>query len=202
MMMTGAQLLNKMISQLVHMILGHAISMRFPRAVERNVVQALNFKGASKSRHIGRTTCLLFTAAYGRLTPIAVFGNCGSALKDLEPINSAWSRFADENLEFGVFVMHIESPTRREIWLAVLLLVSLLFVSRSRPDFVLSPSIQSGPSDKPATQNSTHVEQEIPPQPLRDRIRWGAGEIPQTKIVAHVPGEWWWKALPFYIVHN
>jgi len=86
--------------------------------------------------------------------------------------------------------MHIESPTRREVYLAILLLVSLLFVSQSRPDFDLPASVQTGSSDKQATPNSSNVEQAIAPQSLRDRIRWGAGEIPQTQILAHVPGEW------------
>ena len=86
--------------------------------------------------------------------------------------------------------MHIESPTRREIWLAVFLLISLLFFSRSRTNFDVAPSTRtSGPNDNfSPSQNSSDVEQEITPQPFRDRLKWGAGEIPQTKIVAHVPG--------------
>jgi hypothetical protein len=84
--------------------------------------------------------------------------------------------------------MLIESPTRREIWLAVFLLVSLLFISRSRSDLNLPRSVRAGPEDNLPTQNSTYLEHGIAPQLLRDRVRW-ASQVPQTKIVAHVPGE-------------
>jgi hypothetical protein len=96
--------------------------------------------------------------------------------------------------------MHIESPTRREIWLAVLLLLSLLLISRSRSDFGVSPSLRTRPNVNTQSKNSSYVEHEVAPQPLRDRIRWGTGEIPHTEVVAHVPGELYivgsWVFLP------
>jgi hypothetical protein len=85
--------------------------------------------------------------------------------------------------------MRIEKLTRREVWLAVFLLVSLLSLSKSRANFNLTPSIQTPHDDKPPTHNSSYVEHEREPKLLHDRIRWGANDVPQTKIVAHVPGE-------------
>ena len=83
--------------------------------------------------------------------------------------------------------MHIELPTRREVWLAASLLVSLLFFSKSRADLDITPFVHD---DKSPTHNSGYVEHEREPELLRDRIRWEANDsIPQTKIVAHVPGE-------------
>ena len=50
-------------TRLVHMIWGHAISMRFPRAV------GYGFKSASESRRIEKTAIFFaITTAYGRLT--------------------------------------------------------------------------------------------------------------------------------------
>lgn len=84
--------------------------------------------------------------------------------------------------------MHIEPPTRREIWLAVFLLITLLFVSRSRPTFELPSSASTGSQHDLATHDSASHGTELAPQSPRGRIRWGSGEVPQTKLVAHVPG--------------
>jgi hypothetical protein len=34
-----------------------------------------------------------------------------------------------------------------------------------------------------------YMEHGREPELLRDRTRWGANDVPQTKIVSHVPGE-------------
>jgi len=57
MMMTGAQLLNKIMMRLVHMIWGHTISMWFPHAVERNV--KVRFQGRIQKQTYRENDCLL-----------------------------------------------------------------------------------------------------------------------------------------------
>lgn len=84
--------------------------------------------------------------------------------------------------------MHTEAPTRREIWLAVVLLLSLLFLSRSHSKFELPVSVETGINGNQSTTNSSFPGNEIALQSLRDRIRWGKAQVPVTKIVAHVPG--------------
>jgi hypothetical protein len=85
--------------------------------------------------------------------------------------------------------MHTETPTRREIWLAVFLLVSLLFLSRSsHSSYVLPASIQTGLQGNLSAPNASLAGDEIVLHSLRDRIRWGKAQVPETKIVAHVPG--------------
>lgn len=80
--------------------------------------------------------------------------------------------------------MHIEPPTRREISLAVFLLVSLLLFSRSRSNLEFSPLNRTF-----SAHNSTQHGYQVTAQNFRGLIRWGKGEVPQTKLVAHVPGE-------------
>jgi len=79
--------------------------------------------------------------------------------------------------------MHIEAPTRREIWLALFLLVSLLLISRSRSDLNIPPDVRVSGL---LTENSSHVQHHSAPH---QRIQWGTGEVPQTKIITHVPGK-------------
>jgi hypothetical protein len=85
--------------------------------------------------------------------------------------------------------MHIKSLTRREVWLAVFVLVSLLFLSKSHANLDHTPFIRTPHDHRPPTYNSSYVEHERERELLHDRIRWGANDVPQTKIVAHVPGE-------------
>lgn len=85
--------------------------------------------------------------------------------------------------------MHTETPTRREIWLAVFLLVSLLFLSRSsHSPNALPASIQTDLHGNLSAPNASLAGDEIVLHSLRDRIRWGKAQVPETKIVAHVPG--------------
>lgn len=85
--------------------------------------------------------------------------------------------------------MHTEAPTRREIWLAVFLLVSLLFLPGSHSDLELPASIHTGLYGNSSTRlNSSLISNDTGPQNFRDRIRWEMAQVPETKIVAHVPG--------------
>ena len=80
--------------------------------------------------------------------------------------------------------MHIEAPSRREVWLVVLLLASVLLISWSNP----SSSVTSTGS---ALQEGVVVNSslEVKPKNIRDVVQWGTGEVPHSSVVAHVPGE-------------
>ncbi|KAJ7081367.1 hypothetical protein B0H15DRAFT_786545 [Mycena belliarum] len=78
------------------------------------------------------------------------------------------------------------TPTRRECVLVLLLLVSILYYTsiRSRSFFVLAPI--SPPSPHSPSAISTLQEQD--PHVYETRLTWGTSEVPQTKVLANVPG--------------
>ncbi|KZP22516.1 hypothetical protein FIBSPDRAFT_1043561 [Athelia psychrophila] len=79
--------------------------------------------------------------------------------------------------------MHIEAPSRREVWLAVLLLLSLLLISRSNSASSFSSAGTGAQEDA-----QPHSAVKVQPQNIRDVIKWGTGEVPHSAVVAHVPG--------------
>lgn len=81
--------------------------------------------------------------------------------------------------------MALEPPTRREILLVTLLLLGLLYLSRSntRQHFTSVPP----PRISFHSESSTLGEEQIP-RKLDTRLTWDASQVPETKIVAHVPG--------------
>ena len=86
--------------------------------------------------------------------------------------------------------MHALTPTRREICLVVLLLVVLLLLSDANFDLGLrtspiSPFHRAG--TKPVADSST-LSDEYEERLQRTRLDWTLSRIPETKVVAHVPG--------------
>lgn len=82
--------------------------------------------------------------------------------------------------------MSLAPPTRREIVLVVVLFTALLFLSkvhfdsRSRLISLSSPSTDF--TNTIPAQNATARNYE-------SRLSWGTAHVPETKIVAHVPGK-------------
>ena len=83
-------------------------------------------------------------------------------------------------------------PTSREILLLTILFGCLLFFSATlhktpgtTSDLVHSPFIVE---EEVATQPLT-LETQYTLQVLNTPLSWGTGQVPETKIVAHVPGE-------------
>ncbi|CDO73894.1 hypothetical protein BN946_scf185016.g51 [Trametes cinnabarina] len=84
------------------------------------------------------------------------------------------------------------TPTAREICLLTILFVGLLYFSATFPrnkgavtDF-LQPSqsiIEAGLDTTPLTLETQYTLQSLNPP-----LSWGLGQVPETKIVAHVPG--------------
>lgn len=76
------------------------------------------------------------------------------------------------------------APTRRELVLVTLLLAFLLLISR--PSNTTNPT-QTGHN----TYNTSAANGS--PQAYHDtntRLTWGSSPVPQTKVLAHVPGMW------------
>lgn len=75
------------------------------------------------------------------------------------------------------------APTRREVVLVTLLLVFLLLISR--------PSNTTKPTRTGHNTYNTSVANGSP-QAYHDtantRLTWGSSPVPQTKVLAHVPG--------------
>ncbi|KAJ7695740.1 hypothetical protein B0H17DRAFT_930445 [Mycena rosella] len=85
--------------------------------------------------------------------------------------------------------MGFAPPTRREILLLCLLFVGLYVIfPPTHHEFVSvpAPAVPSAPQRRPKAPNvSVVVEEHI----YETRLTWGTSEVPQTKIIAHVPGE-------------
>lgn len=85
-------------------------------------------------------------------------------------------------------------PTPREIFLLALLLVGLLTFSAtvqpsnlSVPDLAkLGASLYPFEDDTPPPPST--FESQFSLQALHAPVSWGSGQVPQTQIVAHVPG--------------
>ena len=78
-------------------------------------------------------------------------------------------------------------PTRRELVIVTLLLVFLLLVFRSNDK--PSHGHSSHPSLVGVGSNSTKSPGRSHSQTLRTQLSWGTSPVPQTKILAHVPGQ-------------
>lgn len=84
--------------------------------------------------------------------------------------------------------MGLSPPTLREILLVCLLLAGLylVFIPETRPQFLPVPApIISSAQRKPESLNDSVV---VPPI-YNTRLTWNsASQVPQTKIICHVPG--------------
>lgn len=85
------------------------------------------------------------------------------------------------------------NPTARELFLLTVLLGSLLFFSATFPrnSSSVSDLIRASPFALQDDLDSVPLELETQYtlQALNPPLRWGAEPVPETKIVAHVPGE-------------
>lgn len=72
-------------------------------------------------------------------------------------------------------------PTRREFVLVVLLFSFLFFLNLTR-------EFKPPPSTNPSLWNTSHVSQKEPPMHTQTRLSWKSHLVPQTKLIAHVPG--------------
>jgi len=77
-------------------------------------------------------------------------------------------------------------PTRRECVLVLALLLAILYYSNSRVRTSLVPAPISPPLHTPSEFLSTL--EETTPQAYDARLTWGNDEVPQTKVLANVPG--------------
>lgn len=83
-------------------------------------------------------------------------------------------------------------PTTREIFLLCLLLVGLLTFSTSIKPTAVSDfaKLRSGiyTVEDEVEQAPSTFESQYSLQALSMPLSWGLGQVPETKIVAHVPG--------------
>jgi hypothetical protein len=95
----------------------------------------------------------------------------------------------------------VAPPTRRELVIVTLLLVFLLLVSRSNHQPALPPHSSVVNSDKHGVSTTPgHADTY---QFSRARLSWGTYPVPQTKVLAHVPGRfllpvWSYRVLTCY----
>jgi hypothetical protein len=86
------------------------------------------------------------------------------------------------------------APTPREICLVFILLTALLAISKTNHDFSLRKTprpVLSGLDGQPIAIDDSPVlsDHHHTAQNGRTRLSWGSEPVPETKIVAHVPGE-------------
>jgi hypothetical protein len=83
----------------------------------------------------------------------------------------------------------VTPPTRRELVIVTLLLVFLLLVFRSnnQPFHPSQPSLVG--SDNNISAKAPSRSHSGAPQTLKTVLSWGTSPVPQTKILAHVPGQ-------------
>jgi hypothetical protein len=77
-------------------------------------------------------------------------------------------------------------PTRREIVLVLALLLAILYYSNSHVDTRLVPAPISPPLH-PSVQVNTAL-QEKTPHVYDTRLTWGNNQVPQSKVLSNVPG--------------
>jgi hypothetical protein len=92
-----------------------------------------------------------------------------------------------------VYIRMSTAPTAREICLVLILLTTLLAISKTNHDFSLRKTprpVLSGLDgnplaivDSPVLADHHHAAQN-----WRTRLSWGSEPVPETKVVAHVPG--------------
>jgi hypothetical protein len=82
----------------------------------------------------------------------------------------------------------VAPPTRRELVIVLFLLVILLLVSHSNHQPSLSPHSSVVNYDKHNISTTSGVPHAGDHQSLRTRLSWGTSPVPQTKVLAHVPG--------------
>ncbi|KAF7346011.1 hypothetical protein MSAN_01827000 [Mycena sanguinolenta] len=78
------------------------------------------------------------------------------------------------------------TPTRRELVLVLALLLSILYYSNSSIHSSLVPAPVSPPLYTPSEFLNTLEEKD--PRIYQPRLTWGNNEVPQTKVLANVPG--------------
>jgi hypothetical protein len=106
----------------------------------------------------------------------------------VEPLNSFQLTLSDIRLDMLKICRSM--PTRREIVLLTLLLAVLLLLTQVNTNLDLQTSLRLAPkqthTERPSnlTAPSTKFEPQLP----RTHIEWGSSQVPQTRIVAHVPG--------------
>ncbi|KAJ7465287.1 hypothetical protein FB451DRAFT_433685 [Mycena latifolia] len=79
------------------------------------------------------------------------------------------------------------TPTRRECVLVLALLLSILYYSSSRAHTYFVPAPVSPPSAHHASEVISTL-QEQDPQLYDTRLTWGNDDVPETKVLANVPG--------------
>ncbi|KAJ7695741.1 hypothetical protein B0H17DRAFT_1055425 [Mycena rosella] len=76
-------------------------------------------------------------------------------------------------------------PTRREFLVVLAFLLSILYFSNSRAHKYLIPTAVSPPSSQPSQVSTL---QDKNPQVYDTRLSWGQDAVPETKVLANVPG--------------
>ncbi|KAJ6557205.1 hypothetical protein DFH09DRAFT_1163356 [Mycena vulgaris] len=81
--------------------------------------------------------------------------------------------------------MGLAPPSKREILLCCVLLFGLylIFVPEAHQQFVSVPAPVSPPPSRPKTPNTSVVQ-----EGYETRMSWAASQVPETRIIAHVPG--------------
>lgn len=77
-------------------------------------------------------------------------------------------------------------PTKREVVLLAILLVTLLVSFHQREQRPPLPLNLGNHDDTPHVKPTSL--QASSPQQLDSRLSWGSSPVPQTQIIAHVPG--------------
>lgn len=83
-------------------------------------------------------------------------------------------------------VMAPAFPTKREVLLLTILLVTLLVSFNKREQRPPPPPSLGTHNDTPHIKPTSL--QASSPQQLDSRLSWGSSPVPQTQIIAHVPG--------------
>lgn len=87
--------------------------------------------------------------------------------------------------------MALAPPTRRELVIVTLLLVFLLLASSFRSDKQPSRPLHPylGVDNNNISAAPAGVSHGGAPETLITRLSWGTSPVPQTKVLAHVPGQ-------------
>lgn len=90
---------------------------------------------------------------------------------------------------FAEMSVNIGPPTKREIWLSVVLLVSLLLFTRVNYTAKYHPSYLETTAHKPHFETTAAViDTPSKPTTYRTKSYWGSAEVPSTQILVHVAG--------------
>lgn len=115
--------------------------------------------------------------------------SCSFASQSMYPYLLQLQNQCRRVLHSAFMSLNVGPPTKREIWISIVLLVSLLLFTRVNYTARYQQSYIDAVTHKSKDHVNSVTDTPSSPRNYRTRSFWASGEVPETQILVHVAGK-------------